>query len=91
MRIYARNSGTYSRTIATEPGRAGDAWGQTIAREKLGHLSSGVAAEIRSFPLRFVNGKVLQEGEPPANTLLVVAGLGDHGLLVKVEPIVPLP
>ena len=39
-------------------------------------------------------GKVRQEffmGDPPANTLLVVAGLADPAFLVEIEAIVPLP
>ena len=39
-------------------------------------------------------GRVRQEffkGEPPANTLLVVAGLADPAFLVEIEAIVPLP
>ena len=39
-------------------------------------------------------GRVRQEffqGDPPANTLLVVAGLADPDFLVEIEAIVPLP
>ena len=39
-------------------------------------------------------GRVRKEffkGEPPANTLLVVAGLADPDFLVEIEAIVPLP
>lgn len=39
-------------------------------------------------------GRVRQEffkGEPPANTLLVVAALADPAFLVEIEAIVPLP
>ena len=39
-------------------------------------------------------GRVRQEffkGDPPANTLLVVAGLADPAFLVEIEAIVPLP
>jgi enamine deaminase RidA (YjgF/YER057c/UK114 family) len=39
-------------------------------------------------------GRVRKEffkGEPPASTLLVVAGLADPDLLVEIEAIVPLP
>ena len=31
------------------------------------------------------------QGDPPANTLLVVAGLADPAFLVEIEAIVPLP
>ena len=39
-------------------------------------------------------GRVRQEffkGDPPTNTLLVVAGLADPAFLVEIEAIVPLP
>ena len=39
-------------------------------------------------------GRVRQEffkGDPPANTLLVVAGLADPAFMVEIEAIVPLP
>ena len=39
-------------------------------------------------------GRVRQEffkGDPPANTLLVVAGLADPAFLVEIEAVVPLP
>jgi enamine deaminase RidA (YjgF/YER057c/UK114 family) len=49
---------------------------------------------ITDIKYREAVGKVRQEffkGEPPANTLLVVAGLADPAFLVEIEAIVPLP
>jgi len=49
---------------------------------------------ITDIKYREVVGRVRQEffkGEPPANTLLVVAGLADPAFLVEIEAIVPLP
>jgi enamine deaminase RidA (YjgF/YER057c/UK114 family) len=49
---------------------------------------------ITDIKYREAAGRVRQEffkGEPPANTLLVVAGLADPALLVEIEAIVPLP
>ena len=49
---------------------------------------------ITDIKYREAVGRVRQEffkGEPPANTLLVVAGLADPAFLVEIEAIVPLP
>ncbi len=49
---------------------------------------------ITDIKYREAVGRVRQEffkGDPPANTLLVVAGLADPAFLVEIEAIVPLP
>ena len=49
---------------------------------------------ITDIAYREAVGRVRQEffqGDPPANTLLVVAGLADPAFLVEIEAIVPLP
>jgi enamine deaminase RidA (YjgF/YER057c/UK114 family) len=49
---------------------------------------------ITDIQYREAVGRVRQEffkGDPPANTLLVVAGLADPAFLVEIEAIVPLP
>ena len=49
---------------------------------------------ITDIKYREAVGRVRQEffkGDPPANTLLVVAALADPAFLVEIEAIVPLP
>ena len=49
---------------------------------------------ITDLKYRDAVGRVRHEffkGDPPANTLLVVAGLADPAFLVEIEAIVPLP
>lgn len=49
---------------------------------------------ITDLKYRDAVGQVRKEffkGDPPANTLLVVAGLADPAFLVEIEAIVPLP
>jgi enamine deaminase RidA (YjgF/YER057c/UK114 family) len=83
----------------------GDAAGQT--RETLENMKKVVEGAggrmedvakttvfITDIKYREAVGRVRQEffkGEPPANTLLVVAGLADPAFLVEIEAIVPLP
>lgn len=83
----------------------GDAAGQ--ARQTLENMKKVIAAAggrmedvakttvfITDLQHREAVGRVRKEffrGNPPANTLLVVAGLADPAFLVEIEAIVPLP
>lgn len=83
----------------------GDAAGQ--ARQTLENMKKVIAAAggrmedvakttvfITDLQHREAVGRVRKEffrGDPPANTLLVVAGLADPAFLVEIEAIVPLP
>ncbi len=83
----------------------GDAAGQTRqALENMKKVIEGAGGKmedvakttvfITDIKNREAVGRVRQEffkGEPPANTLLVVAGLADPAFLVEIEAIVPLP
>ena len=83
----------------------GDAAGQTRqALENMKKVVEGAGGRmedvakttvfITDIKNREAVGRVRQEffkGEPPANTLLVVAGLADPAFLVEIEAIVPLP
>ncbi len=83
----------------------GDAAGQTRqALENMKRVIEGAGGRmedvakttvfITDIKYREAVGRVRQEffkGEPPANTLLVVAGLADPAFLVEIEAIVPLP
>ena len=83
----------------------GDAAGQTRqALENMKKVVEGAGGRmedvakttvfITDIKYREAVGRVRQEffkGEPPANTLLVVAGLADPSFLVEIGAIVPLP
>jgi enamine deaminase RidA (YjgF/YER057c/UK114 family) len=84
---------------------AGDAAGQTRqVLENMKKVIEGAGGRmedvakttvfITDIKHREAVGRVRQEffkGDPPANTLLVVAGLADPAFLVEIEAIVPLP
>jgi enamine deaminase RidA (YjgF/YER057c/UK114 family) len=98
-------AGQTSRDVQGNIVYKGDAAGQT--RQTLENMKKVVEGAggrmediakttvfITDIKYREAVGKVRQEffkGEPPANTLLVVAGLADPAFLVEIEAIVPLP
>jgi len=98
-------AGQTSRDVQGNIVHKGDAAGQT--RQTLENMKKVVEGAggrmediakttvfITDIKYREAVGRVRQEffkGEPPANTLLVVAGLADPAFLVEIEATVPLP
>ena len=98
-------AGQTSRDVQGNVVCKGDAAGQTRqVLENMKRVVEGAGGRledvakmtvfITDIKHREAVGRVRQgffKGDPPANTLLVVAGLADPAFLVEIEAIVPLP